>query len=131
MLSRTTPGQMFESQALRLLETSKARQASDAAGMARRGVRRGEEEEAGGNSTEREQLQAQQAEAFEALYMRTVVSEYAEELDAIRKKEPTLGDPAQDGGANDRMGLLIDALKAGSELFQPDEVALVLGQPLV
>lgn len=77
-------------------------------------------------------------EALQSVWMRTMVDEFGEELDALRKvgllpllrpsiiplhptdtscllplqKEPTLG---ADGGS--RVPLLIDALQAGSELF--------------
>ncbi|UZJ52942.1 hypothetical protein CBS101457_002262 [Exobasidium rhododendri] len=55
---------------------------------------------------------ATREEYFQAVYMRIVIDEFGEELDALRKKEPNL--TAESGS---RMPLLIDALQAGSELF--------------
>lgn len=113
----------FDSHALRLLEASRAKRRGVEATLAQKEKEEQEQEQ------RRQPGKQEQEEAFESMYMRAVVGEYAEELDAIRRKEPGLGD-ADDGG---RMGLLIDALKAGSELFSrsdPDEVALVMGDRL-
>ena len=112
----------FDSHALRLLEASRAKRRGVEATLAQKEKEQEQEQE----ERRRQPGKQEQEEAFESMYMRAVVGEYAEELDAIRRKEPGLGD-ADDGG---RMGLLIDALKAGSELFSrsdPDEVALVMG----
>lgn len=56
-------------------------------------------------------------EAFTSVWMRTMVDEFGEELDALRKRDSTLA--GGDGGPNSssRMPLLIDALQSGAELY--------------
>lgn len=52
-------------------------------------------------------------ETLERVWMKVMVEEFGNELDALRKKEPTLGTSTTDK----RMPLLIDSLQAGAELF--------------
>lgn len=56
---------------------------------------------------------AARREELERGWMKVMIEEYGNELDALRKKEPTLGTSNTDR----RMPLLIDSLQSGAELF--------------